>query len=114
MTANYEDSLRDDCLLSAITALKLIAVARNQREVTDLEILISAYEQRGHANRPNVRGYNEVRKRMVPSGTNRRRTFGVGPVVMQACKRRKGLATVTKMVTRLVDTLLSFVLSSWI
>ena len=43
--ADYLDSLGDDCLLSAITALELIAGARNQREVTDLDILISAYEQ---------------------------------------------------------------------
>ena len=32
-------------LLSSITALELIAGARNQREVTELDILISAYEQ---------------------------------------------------------------------
>jgi predicted nucleic acid-binding protein len=43
--ADYLDSLEDDCLLSAITALELIAGARNQREVNDLDILISAYEQ---------------------------------------------------------------------
>ena len=43
--ADYLDSLGDDCLLSAITALELIAGARNQREVADLDILISAYEQ---------------------------------------------------------------------
>ena len=43
--ADYLDSLGDDCRLSAITALELIAGARNQREVTDLDILISAYEQ---------------------------------------------------------------------
>jgi len=43
--ADYLDSLGDDCLLSAITALELIAGARNQREVTDLDVLISAYEQ---------------------------------------------------------------------
>jgi hypothetical protein len=42
--ANYLDSLGDDCLLSAITALELIAGARNQREVTDLDIMISAYD----------------------------------------------------------------------
>ena len=43
--ADYLDSLSDDCLLSAITALESIAGARNKREVTDLDILISAYEQ---------------------------------------------------------------------
>ena len=43
--ADYLDSLGDDCLLSAITALELIAGARNQREVTDLDVLISAFEQ---------------------------------------------------------------------
>jgi predicted nucleic acid-binding protein len=43
--ADYLDSLGDDCLLSAITALELIAGARNQREVSALDILISAYEQ---------------------------------------------------------------------
>jgi len=32
-------------LLSSITALGLIADARNQREVTDLDIMISAYDQ---------------------------------------------------------------------
>ncbi len=44
-TADYLDGLSDDWLLSAITALELIAGARNQREVTDLDILISAFEQ---------------------------------------------------------------------
>ena len=43
--ADYLDSLGDDCLLSAVTALELIAGARNQREVGVLDILISAYEQ---------------------------------------------------------------------
>jgi len=43
--ADYLDSLGGDCLLSAITALELIAGARNQREVADLDILISAYDQ---------------------------------------------------------------------
>jgi hypothetical protein len=43
--ADYLDRIRGACLLSSITALELIAGARNQREVTDLDILISAYEQ---------------------------------------------------------------------
>ena len=43
--ADYLDSLGDGCRLSAITALELIAGARNQREVTDLDVLISAYDQ---------------------------------------------------------------------
>ena len=43
--ADYLDGLGGDCLLSAITALELIAGARNQREVIDLDGLISAYEQ---------------------------------------------------------------------
>jgi len=43
--ADYLDSLGDACLLSAITALELIAGARSQREVNDLDIMISAYEQ---------------------------------------------------------------------
>jgi len=45
MAADYLDTLGGDCLLSAITALELIAGARNQREVADLDILISAYGQ---------------------------------------------------------------------
>jgi predicted nucleic acid-binding protein len=43
--ADCLDSLGSDCLLSAITALELIAGARNQREVTELDSLISAYGQ---------------------------------------------------------------------
>ena len=43
--ADYLDSLGDACLLSAITALELIAGARSQREVNNLDIMISAYEQ---------------------------------------------------------------------
>jgi predicted nucleic acid-binding protein len=43
--ADYLDSLADACLLSAITALELIGGARSQREVTDLDIMISAYDQ---------------------------------------------------------------------
>jgi predicted nucleic acid-binding protein len=43
--ADYLDSLSGDCLLSAITALELIAGARNQRGVSDLDILISAYQK---------------------------------------------------------------------
>ena len=43
--ADYLDSLGDDCSLSAITALELIAGARNQHEVTELDVLISAYDQ---------------------------------------------------------------------
>ena len=38
------DSLDDACLLSAITALELIGGARSQREVTDLDVMLSAYE----------------------------------------------------------------------
>jgi|SRR5271165_5315917 len=43
--ADYLDSLGDVCLLSAITALELIGGALSQREVIDLDIMISAYEQ---------------------------------------------------------------------
>lgn len=44
-TAKYLDSLGDGCVLSTITALELIAGARNQREVADLDELISSYDQ---------------------------------------------------------------------
>ena len=44
-SADYLDSLRRDCFLSSITALELIGGARSQREVSDLEIVISAFEQ---------------------------------------------------------------------
>ncbi len=43
--ADYLDSLGGTCLLSSITALELIAGGRSQREVNDLDIVISAYEQ---------------------------------------------------------------------
>ena len=43
--ADYLDSLGGACLLSSITALELIAGARSQREVNDLDVVISAYEQ---------------------------------------------------------------------
>lgn len=42
---DYLDSIRGACKLSSITALELIAGARNQREVADLDIMISDYEQ---------------------------------------------------------------------
>ena len=43
--ADYLDSLGDACRLSAITALEMIGGARSQREVNDLDVMISAYEQ---------------------------------------------------------------------
>src|ERR1700694_892883 len=43
--ADYLDSLGVSCVLSSITALELIGGARSQREVNDLDVLISAYEQ---------------------------------------------------------------------
>jgi predicted nucleic acid-binding protein len=43
--ADYLDSLGRACVLSSITTLEVIAGARSQREVNDLDILISAYEQ---------------------------------------------------------------------
>jgi len=42
---DYLQSLGRDCRISAITALELIAGARSQREVADLDILISIYQQ---------------------------------------------------------------------
>src|SRR5437868_11143829 len=43
--ADYLDSLGGACLLSSITALELIAGAHSQRQVNDLDFMISAYEQ---------------------------------------------------------------------
>lgn len=43
--ADYLDSLHGAFLLSSITALELIAGARSQREVADLDLMISAYDQ---------------------------------------------------------------------
>jgi predicted nucleic acid-binding protein len=43
--ADYLDSLGSPYLLSSVTALELIGGARNQREVSNLDALISAYEQ---------------------------------------------------------------------
>ena len=43
--AVYLDGLGGACLLSSITALELIAGARSQREVSDLDVMISAYGQ---------------------------------------------------------------------
>src|SRR5262245_12946358 len=43
--AEYLDSLGGAFALSVITALELIAGARSQREVNDLDFSISAYEQ---------------------------------------------------------------------
>ena len=42
---DYLDSIRAACVLSSITALELIAGPRNQREVADLDIMISDYDQ---------------------------------------------------------------------
>jgi predicted nucleic acid-binding protein len=43
--ADYLDSLGDTWMISSITALELIAGARGLRDVTDLDLMISAYEQ---------------------------------------------------------------------
>jgi predicted nucleic acid-binding protein len=43
--ADYLDSLGAARFVSAITALELIGGARSQREVNDLDFMISAYEQ---------------------------------------------------------------------
>lgn len=43
--ADYLDSLSGPCFVSAITPLELIGGARSQREVNDLDFMISAYEQ---------------------------------------------------------------------
>ena len=43
--ANYLDSFGGVCLLSSITALELVADARSQHEVNDLNVMISAHEQ---------------------------------------------------------------------
>lgn len=43
--AEYLESRRGDCRISSITALELIAGARSQREVADLDILLSIYPQ---------------------------------------------------------------------
>jgi predicted nucleic acid-binding protein len=43
--ADYLDSLGGPRLLSATTALELIGGARSQREVNDLDIMISAYDR---------------------------------------------------------------------
>jgi len=42
---DYLDGISDSSVLSSITALELIAGTRNQREVVDLDALISTYEQ---------------------------------------------------------------------
>lgn len=43
--ARAADYLGAACFVSAITALELIGGARNQREVNNLDFMISAYEQ---------------------------------------------------------------------
>jgi predicted nucleic acid-binding protein len=43
--ADYLDGLGSACRLSSVTALEVIAGARSQREVNDLDILIPAFEQ---------------------------------------------------------------------
>ena len=42
---DYLQSLGPACRISSITALEMIAGARSQREVADLDLLISIYEQ---------------------------------------------------------------------
>lgn len=66
--ADYLDSLGGACLLSSITALELIAGARSQREVNDLDIMISAYEQ--IAPTPDIarRAYYLMKTRAKPAG----------------------------------------------
>jgi predicted nucleic acid-binding protein len=39
----YLDSLQNDWSISAITSLELLAGARNQREIADIDFLISAF-----------------------------------------------------------------------
>ena len=41
--ADYLDSLQNEWSISAITSLELMAGARNQREISDIDIMISAY-----------------------------------------------------------------------
>jgi predicted nucleic acid-binding protein len=43
MAADYLDSLRNEWSISAITGLEAIAGARNQREISDIDIIVSAY-----------------------------------------------------------------------
>jgi hypothetical protein len=45
IAVDYLQSLRPAFRISAITALELIAGARSQREVAELDILLSIYEQ---------------------------------------------------------------------
>jgi hypothetical protein len=41
--ADYLDGLRNEWSISALTGLELMAGARNQREISDIDIMISAY-----------------------------------------------------------------------
>ena len=66
--ADYLDSLGEACLLSAVTALELIAGARNQREVSDLDILISAYEQIPPADAITRRAYHLMKAHAKSAG----------------------------------------------
>jgi predicted nucleic acid-binding protein len=43
--ADYLESLGGACSISSLTALEVIAGARDQREVSDLDILVSIYRQ---------------------------------------------------------------------
>src|ERR1700736_995101 len=42
--ADYLDSLQNQWSISALTSLELIAGARNQSEISDIDIMVSAYQ----------------------------------------------------------------------
>ena len=69
--ADYLDSLNDASLLSAITALELIGGARSQREVTDLDFMISAYEQIAPTKDVTRRAYYLMKTYANPTGCAR-------------------------------------------
>jgi predicted nucleic acid-binding protein len=66
--ADYLDSIGDACLLSSITALELIAGDRSQREVMDLDIMISAYDQIAPTGDITRRAYYLMKTYAKPAG----------------------------------------------
>jgi predicted nucleic acid-binding protein len=88
--ADYLDRIRGACLLPSITALELIAGARNQREVTDLDILISAYEQIPPTDDVTRRAYDLMKTHAKSAG------LGTLDALIAATAIENGLTLVSK------------------
>jgi tRNA(fMet)-specific endonuclease VapC len=85
----YVDDLRGDWALSAITALELISGARNQREVSQIDRLISVYEMTAVNEAIGRRAYDLLK---IYARSNGLRTFD-SLIAATAIEQRRTLVT---------------------